>query len=95
MVTPIAALEHLPGVALVPLSDGRALISLDETTSVHELELKIRDALEGRDLSAIERSTLESIAGILRTARSARGVGVHLRSIIVLQSPKRRRFANA
>ena len=73
--------------------DVGPLISLDEATSAHELELKIRDALEETGLSAIERSTLGSIEEILRTARRMRGVSVHLRSIIVLRSPKRR-FTN-
>ena len=32
----LPTLIRMPGVSLVPLPDGRALISLDETMSVHE-----------------------------------------------------------
>src|SRR5688572_15919988 len=43
VVRPVAALNRLPGVMLVPLPDGRALISLHESMSVYEFELLLRD----------------------------------------------------
>ena len=91
---PIAALNRMPGVLLVPLSDGRALISLDDAVGIHQFELELRDALaEDNDLSAEERATLTSIGDILKTARQTRGVAVHRRAIIVLEFTQRQRAA--
>src|SRR5437879_5549983 len=55
VVNPTRTLEEQPGVVLIPLSDGRALISFDETITVARLELGIEDALEDRRLSAADR----------------------------------------
>ena len=47
VVKRLPTLNRMPGVSLVPLPDGRALISLAETMSVHEFELKLADAIDG------------------------------------------------
>jgi hypothetical protein len=87
VANPVAALERMSGVVLLRLPDGRALISLDPTMSVAEFELKVRDAMdEGIQLGVRERGVLASIAEILRTARQTKGISVHQRSLIVLQS---------
>ena len=91
VVKQLPALARIPGVTLVPLPDGRALISLDDTMSVHEFELKLRDTVDaGTDLPARERSLLTSIGDILKSARQEKHVTVHQRSIIVLQSSRPR-----
>jgi len=78
------------------LPDGRALISLDEAMSVSDFDLKIRDAIDGDEkLDVRERSVLTSIAEILKTARTTKGIVVHERSIIVLQSSRQGRMAGA
>jgi hypothetical protein len=89
VVKPVAALERIPGVTMVPLPDGRALISLDRM-SVDEFELRLRDATEDSQMDAQERSVLASVADILRTARRTKGIVVVPRNIIVLQSTRRR-----
>jgi hypothetical protein len=91
VVTPAKALKRLAGVQLVPVGNGRALISLERSHSIPQLELSVRDAIEGGDMSAGERQTLEAIAGILRQARRSRGVRLQERTIIVLESKPRRR----
>jgi len=49
VLEPNKILERLQGVQLVPLPDGRFLISLNEDTGVAEFEVRVRDALaEGR-----------------------------------------------
>jgi hypothetical protein len=93
VIQPEPALERIAGVTLVPLPDGRALISLDDAMTVAEFELKLRDALDGRQLDPLERAAISSIAGILRTARRTRGVAVEERNIIVLRSTRRRQRA--
>ena len=91
VVTPVDALKRLKGVQLVPIGDGRALISLDQPHAVPTLELDIRDILEHHGVGAGERRTLEAIAGILRRARLSKGLRVSERTIIVLESKRRRR----
>jgi hypothetical protein len=50
-INPSRALEERTGVVLVPLTDGRALISFDESMTPERLELKLRDALDEDRLS--------------------------------------------
>jgi hypothetical protein len=96
VVGSVKALNRIPGVTLVPLPDGRALISLEESMTVADFELKLRDLIdENKDLERWERSVLSSIAEILKSARRTRKIIVHQRSIIVLQSTSHRRIATA
>jgi hypothetical protein len=90
VVTPVKALRRLKGVQLVPIGDGRALISLDPSHSVSSLELQLRDALENGKAKGQERDILEGIADILRRARGASGQRLETRSIIVLTAHSRR-----
>jgi hypothetical protein len=90
VVTPVNALKRLPGVELVPLGNGRALISLERGRAIPQLELSVRDALEQDDIKEPERQALEAIAEILRTARHSRGITLQERTIIVLESKRRR-----
>lgn len=79
---------------MVPLPDGRALISLDESMSIQEFELQVRDALEqSARVPTRERALLTSIVEILTVARHTKGLVVHRRSIIVLKTTRRRRLA--
>ena len=78
-------LERRVGVDLVPLPDGRALISFEEQTTPDALELRIEDALEDPDLSRTDRETFEGILEILKTARRSGEVAVLRRNIIVLE----------
>lgn len=96
VIKPAATLERMAGVALVPLADGRALISLDEAMSVHEFELRLRDAEEdaGAATPAPELATVAAIIDILKRARRTRGLRIERRAIIVLRSPGRRRIAD-
>ena len=83
------ALERRTGVDLVPLPDGRALISFEESTSPAALELRIEDALEDRDLSLADRETFASVLDILKTARRSGDVVLLRRNIIVLEGRPR------
>jgi hypothetical protein len=89
----LRALERIPGVSLVPLPDGRGLISLEETMSVYEFELKLRDVIEsGSQVDPQERDALAAIGEILKAARTNKRIELHQRSIIVLQSTRHRRI---
>lgn len=91
LVTPGKALRRLTGVELVPVGDGRALISLLPSTPISALELQVRDALEGLQPGDRERETLQLLADILRRGRGARGLSSETRTIIVLASKSKRR----
>jgi len=95
VVNPTRTLEEQTGVLLIPLSDGRALISFDETMTVARLELRIEDALEDRRLSAEDRKIFAAIREILKAARRSGDVMLQQRNIIVLESQPRRKSRSA
>lgn len=89
VVAPSRTLERRTGVGLVPLPDGRALISFDRSTTPATLELTIADALEDQGLSRTDRDVFQGIADILRDARRSRTVSLRQPSIIVLEGLRR------
>jgi hypothetical protein len=95
LVTPAAVLKRLPGVQLVPVANGRALIALDHPHGIPELELNVRELLEKRTLKASERPVLEALAAILRDARMSHRLTVVERSIIVFEARRARTGAVA
>jgi hypothetical protein len=94
VVKPLGVLARMAGVTLVPMPDGRALISLDPSMTVHEFELMLRDVLESNPrIDPDARTLLVAIADILKTARQTKNVTIRQRSIIVLQDSRSRRRA--
>src|SRR5262245_21527077 len=91
VVNPAKALKRLPGVQLVPLGNGRALISLDHEYSIARLELDVRDALESRTIAPTERAVLQNIGAILRQTRQSREFTASPRTIIVIERRRVRR----
>jgi hypothetical protein len=90
VITPSRSLRRLRGVQLVPLPDGRALISIDRPTTIAELELLIEDTLDTEGLASGDRTVFRAIADILKTARRSDKILVLQRSIIVLEAQPRR-----
>ena len=88
VVNPTKTLEERTGVMLVPLSDGRALISFDETMTVARLELRIQDAIDDHKLSGEDAEIFAAVAEVLKSARRSGDVVLHQRNIIVLESTK-------
>lgn len=86
VVRPTRTLKQRTGAQLVPLPDGRALISFGEATSTAGLELMIADALDDRDLAPGDRAIFEAIGEILRSARRSVETLLLKRSIIVLEA---------
>jgi hypothetical protein len=93
VVNPSRTLEERTGIVLVPLSDGRALISFDESITIARLELLIQDALEDPKLPSEDARIFKSLEEILKTARRSGDVTLRQRHIMVLESnrPARRR----
>jgi hypothetical protein len=89
VVSPVAALRRLRGVELIPLSDGRALITLADPQALAQFELELRDALDDATYTPGDREALEGVAMILRRARLSSDTGVRTRTIIVVESNRR------
>ena len=85
IVNPSRTLEERTGIVLVPLPDGRALLSFDESITPARLELAIQDALDDHRLTDEDGRIFESIAAILRDARRSRKIALQQRTIIVLE----------
>jgi hypothetical protein len=85
-VRPSPSLEHRAGVQLVPLPDGRALISFDRARSIADVELLIADALDDRTLSSDDRHVFEGVLAILKEARRSDEIMLLRRNIIVLEN---------
>jgi hypothetical protein len=81
-------LEERTGILLVPLPDGRALISFDESMTPARLELMIQDALDDERLPRKDARIFECIADILKGARRSQDLSLYQRSIIVLESKR-------
>src|SRR5947209_9570417 len=95
VVNPTRTLEEQTGVLLSPLSDGRALISFDETMTVARLELRIEDALDDHHLSHADRRIFDAIRNLLKDARRSGEVTLYQRNIIVIESQRRRKIGRA
>src|SRR5262245_4451447 len=90
VVNPTRTLEQRTGVVLVPLSDGRALISFDESMTEARLELQIEDALEEHELPADDAAVFAAIRDLLKQARRSPSVTLSQRRIIVLERRSRK-----
>ena len=93
-IRPTVSLEKRAGIQLVPLPDGRSLISFDNPTSLAELELTINDALDDPALNGDDRKVYEGISAILKDARLSKTVSLQRRNIIVLESVNRAAATN-
>jgi hypothetical protein len=94
-VRPTPALERRVGLDVIPMPDGRALISFDQPNTIADLELTLNDALDERHLSRDEREVFEAIGAILKEARRSSDILLLRRSIIVLEYTGRARAADA
>jgi hypothetical protein len=86
IVNPTRTLERRAGVTLIPLSDGRALISFDQSTDIAKLELRLQDAVDEHGLAEEDQRVFEKVAEILRSARRSPGVALRQRNIIILEA---------
>ncbi len=88
VVNPTRTLEERTGVSLVPLADGRALISFDRATTIEQLELRLEDAIDDPRLPAGDRRVFEAVSEILRTTRRSKNVALRQRNIIILEASR-------
>lgn len=86
VVNPTPTLAKRVNIGLVPLPDGRALISLDESMTAARLELSIQDALADSQLPPADALIFKAIEEILKNARRSGSVAILHRNIMVLES---------
>lgn len=84
-------LERRADVDLIPLPDGRALISFDRARTMADLELTISDALGDPQMPSRDREVFAGVAAILKDARHSADVVLRQRSIIVIEARRRPR----
>jgi hypothetical protein len=89
VVSPSRTLRRIPGVELVPLPSGRALISLDRSLTAESLELRLRDLLDA-GVPEPDRAGVRQVVQVLTEARRSASVHLQARTILVLESVRRR-----
>jgi hypothetical protein len=77
----------LPGVSLIHIAEGRALLALEHGKGVADLELFVLDRLEDRKLTVVEKHALEQLRTMLKGWRQ-QGIRFESRSIIVARRQK-------
>jgi hypothetical protein len=91
LVPPASALQRVPGIELIPLSGGRALIALDQPMSPSDLELALGDALAGGEVPPADRGVLADVVDVLREARCSATATLRQRTIVIVERTPRRR----
>ena len=79
--------SDMPGVSLIPVSDGRAFLALESGKGVADLELVVLDRLESKRVPAAERVALMRLRQLLKQWRQE-GIHFESRTIIVAQGRK-------
>ncbi len=82
IVVNAAVMQQLPGVAIIPLSDGRGFLALDAGKGVADLELAVIDRLDSVGVPRTERVTLQVLRDRLKQWRQE-GIQFETRTIIV------------
>lgn len=77
-------LRSVPGVSVVPLSDGRAFIALEGAGGVADLELAVIDRIDSPGVTVHERQQLMEFRQVIRDWRK-QGLKFQPRSILVVE----------
>ena len=80
--------NDMPGVSLIPLSEGRAFLALETGKGVADLELFVLDRLEDQKIHESERTALIKLRQLLKQWRQE-GIRFESRSIIIAHGKKR------
>lgn len=74
--------KDMPGVSLIPLSDGRAFLALESGKGVADLELFVIDRIENPRIDETERAALNTLRKLLKQWRQE-GIRFESRSIVI------------
>ena len=80
-----AELKQIPGVSLIPLSDGRAFIALSREGGLADLELAIVDRMESLPPRSAVRANLEIMRKQLREWRRNPSLKFRSRALIIAE----------
>jgi hypothetical protein len=80
-----ATYRSLPGVSVIPVAAGRALLALEAGRGMADLELAILDRMEGPRATPPERRALEALFRSVRGWRRSRAYRFSIRSIILVE----------
>ena len=84
VIPPTKALRSIGGVELIPLADGRALISIDDGMTADQFELAVRDLLDGGRVAEADTALLKQLLRVLQEHRH--GQKLTVRRVIVLRA---------
>lgn len=79
--------KDIPGVSLIPLSEGRAFLALEIGKGVADLELLVIDRIDDPRIDDSERAALNTLRNLLKQWRQE-GVRFESRSIVVAHHRK-------
>jgi hypothetical protein len=79
--------KEMPGVSLIPLSDGRAFLALETGKGVADLELIVIDRIDDPRVDNSERAALNKLRLLLKQWRQE-GIRFESRSIVVAHHRK-------
>lgn len=74
--------RDMPGVSLIPLSDGRSFLALETGKGVADLELFVIDRIENPRVDDAERAALNALRKLLKQWRQE-GIRFESRSIVI------------
>ena len=77
--------REIPGCALIPLSDGRAFLALDQGRTLADLELSVADRVDEDGVPPSERDALNTLRRSLREWRRDESLSFHMRSIVLVE----------
>jgi hypothetical protein len=89
VVSPSRTLRSIPGVELVPLPSGRALISLERSLSPEAFELRLRDRLDA-GVPPADEAGLRQVVDVLAGARRTGSARLQARTILVIEAVRHR-----
>jgi len=79
--------KEMPGISLIPLSDGRAFLALETGKGVADLELIVIDRIDDPRVDNAERAALNKLRLLLKQWRQE-GIRFESRSIVVAHHRK-------
>ncbi|HEX3704444.1 MAG TPA: hypothetical protein VHU82_14010 [Vicinamibacterales bacterium] len=90
-----AVFKTLPGINIIPLTGHRAILALEPTRGMTDLELAVLDRLDDPRVDPAERKALSRLRTQLRAWRHDRVLRFHSRAIIVVERVHVRRRPRA
>jgi hypothetical protein len=79
-----AAVRSLPGVQLIPISDGQAFLALEPGKAMADLELAVLDRLESLPPGSRDRAAVDGLLRKLQRWRRDERLAFHSRAIILV-----------